>query len=181
MSLPPGLIIRAGTPGDAAFIQRVHEESIRGLGPRCYSRAQVESSGFRPDAGKLCPDRESGGERFLLAEPETGGGRLASFCSFGGDRVIGLYTHPHWARRGVAGALLACAEAAILADGHQRVRITATLGGSAFYEKHGYRVFQARQLPHPRWAVRGGAGDGEEVSAGPLFPPRPPIGGEGAA
>ena len=43
MSLPPGLILRAGTPGDAGFIQQLHEESIRGLGPRCYSRAEVES------------------------------------------------------------------------------------------------------------------------------------------
>ena len=85
-----------------------------------------------------------GSERFLVAEPETGGGRLASFCSFGGDRIIGLYTHPHWAGRGVAGSLLACAEVAILADGHERIGITATLGGRAFYEKHGYRVFQAR-------------------------------------
>jgi putative acetyltransferase len=144
MSLPPGLIIRAGTPGDAPFIQRVHEESIRGLGPRCYSRAQVESwaSGLVPEGYVRAMNR--GGERFLLAEPETGGGRLASFCSFGGDRIIGLYTHPDWAGRGVAGALLGCAEAAILADGHERIGITATLGGRAFYEKHGYRVFRAR-------------------------------------
>src|ERR1700722_620921 len=127
MSLPPGLIIRAGTPGDAPFIQRLHEESIRGLGPRCYSRAQVESwaSGLRLERYGWAMTQ--GGERFLLAEPETGGGRRASFCSFGGDRIIGLYTHPHWAGRGVAGALLACAESAILADGHERIGITATL------------------------------------------------------
>ncbi len=144
MSLPPGLIIRAGTPGDAPFIQRVHEESIRGLGPRCYSRAQVESwaSGLVPEGYVRAMNR--GGERFLLAEPETGGGRLASFCSFAGNRIIGLYTHPHWAGRGVAGALLGCAEAAILADGHERIGITAAIGGRAFYEKHGYRVFRAR-------------------------------------
>jgi hypothetical protein len=44
----------------------------------------------------------------------------------------------------VGGALLGRAEAAIVADGHERIGITATLGGRAFYEKHGYRVIQAR-------------------------------------
>ena len=44
----------------------------------------------------------------------------------------------------MAGALLARAEAAITADGHERIGITATLVGRAFYEKHGYRVLQRR-------------------------------------
>ena len=82
MSLPPGLIIRAGTPGDAAFIQQVHEESIRGLGPRCYSRAEVESWASGLTLGGYVRAMNQDGERFLLAEPETAGGRLASFCSF---------------------------------------------------------------------------------------------------
>jgi len=144
MSLPPGLIIRAGTPGDAAFIQQIREESIRGLGPRCYSRAEVESWASGLTLGGYVRAMNQDGERFLLAEPETAGGRLASFCSFAGDRIIGLYTHPHWAGRGVAGALLARAEAAITADGHELIGITATLVGRAFYEKHGYRILQAR-------------------------------------
>jgi GNAT superfamily N-acetyltransferase len=143
MSLPPGLIIRAGTPGDAPFIQRVHEESIRGLGPRAYSRAQVESWASGLTLAGYVRAMNQGGERFLLAEPATGGGGLAGFCSFAGNRIIGLYTHPHWAGRGVAGVLLGRAEAAIVAEGHERIGITATLGGRAFYEKHGYRVLQA--------------------------------------
>ena len=69
MSLPPGLIIRAGTPGDAAFIQRVHEESIRGLGPRAYSRAQVESWASGLTLEGYVRAMNQGGERFLLAEP----------------------------------------------------------------------------------------------------------------
>ena len=125
-----------------------------------------------------------GGERFLLAEPETGGGRLASFCSFAGNRIIGLYTHPHWAGRGVAGALLARAEAAITADGHERIGITATLVGRAFYEKHGYRILQARDSRTRGGLCRRRAGDGEAgFRVRPLpprpFPPRPPIGGRG--
>ena len=104
MALPPGLILRAGTPGDAPFIQRVHEESIRGLGTRCYSRAEVESwaAGLKPQ--RYVQAMTQGDERFLLVEPEGGGGWLAAFCSFGADRIDNLYVHPDWARRGVAWA-----------------------------------------------------------------------------
>ena len=151
MSLPPGLILRAGTPGDAGFIQRLHEESIRGLGPRCYSRAEVESwaSSLRPDM--YIRAMTQGGESFLLAEPESGGGRLAGFCSFAGERICGLYVHPRWAGRGVARALLLPAEAAVIAGGHAVIRISASLPGQAFYRKHGYRVLQPLA-----WRTRGG-------------------------
>jgi len=151
MLLPPGLILRAGTPGDAGFIQRLHEESIRGLGPRCYSRAEVESwaSSLRPDM--YIRAMTQGGESFLLAEPESGGGRLAGFCSFAGERICGLCVHPRWAGRGVARALLLPAEAAVIAGGHAVIRISASLPGQAFYRKHGYRIL--RPLA---WRTRGG-------------------------
>jgi putative acetyltransferase len=152
MPLPPGLVIRVGTPGDAGFLQRLHEDSIRGLGPCCYSRAEVESwaAGLTCDGYVRAMTR--GGESFLLAEPATdAAGRLAGFCSFAGDRICGLYVHPRWAGQGVAGALLAPAERAVLAAGHGTIRITASLPGLAFYEKHGYRVLRSRG-----WRTRGG-------------------------
>jgi putative acetyltransferase len=152
MPLPPGLIIRVGTPGDAGFLQRLHEESIRGLGPRCYSRAEVESwaAGLKLEGYVRAMTR--GGETFLIAEPaRDAGGRLAGFCSFAGDRICGLYVHPRWAGKGVASALLAPAEAAIVAEGHRTIRISASLPGLAFYEKHGYRALRSLA-----WRTRGG-------------------------
>ena len=146
MLLPPGLILRAGTPGDAGFIQQLHEESIRGLGPRCYSRAEVESwvSSLIPSG--YIRAMTQGGESFLLAEPgKNAGGRLAGFCSFTRDEIEGLYVHPRWARRGVGSALLLRAEAAILAAGGRVVRLSASLIGQPLYEKHGYRIVGSRQ------------------------------------
>jgi hypothetical protein len=35
-----------------------------------------------------------GGETFLLADIVSGGGRLAGFCSYGGDQIYGLYIRP---------------------------------------------------------------------------------------
>ena len=145
MALPPGLILRAGTPGDAPLIQRVHEESIRGLGPRWYSRAEVESwaAGLKPQ--RYVQAMTQGDERFLLVEPEGGGGWLAAFCSFGTDRIDNLYVHPDWARRGVGEFLLARAEAAIRDAGHGSIRVIATLVGRPLYEKRGYRVLRQRE------------------------------------
>jgi predicted N-acetyltransferase YhbS len=65
--------------------------------------------------------------------------------------VKGLYVAPAWARRGVGGALLRQAEAAIVAAGHRRIRIGASLSGQAFYERHGYRV-----VDRHGWKTRGG-------------------------
>ena len=146
MPLPPGLVIRVGTPGDAGFIQRLHEESIRGLGPRCYSRAEVESWASSLRSSMYVYAMTQGGESFLLAEPaENAGGRLAGFCSFLGGVIEGLYVHPDWARRGVGSALLASAEAAILAGGGRSVRVSASLVGQPLYEKHDYRIVGSRQ------------------------------------
>lgn len=146
MPLPPGLVIRAGTPGDAGFIQRVHEDSIRGLGPRCYSRAEVESWASSLTPGGYVRAMTQGGESFLLAEPaENAGGRLAGFCSFTRGEIEGLYVHPRWARRGVGSALLVCAEAALFAGGQRVVRVSGSLVGQPLYEKHGYRIVGSRQ------------------------------------
>jgi len=146
MPLPPGLVIRVGTPGDAGFIQRLHEESIRGLGPRCYSRAEVESWASSLRSSMYVYAMTQGGESFLLAEPaENAGGRLAGFCSFLGGVIEGLYVHPDWARRGVGSALLLRAEAAILAGRHRTVRVSASLIGQPLYERHGYRIVGSRQ------------------------------------
>jgi putative acetyltransferase len=146
MPLPPGLVIRVGTPGDAGFIQRLHEESIRGLGPRCYSRAEVESWASSLRSDMYVRAMTQGGESFLLAEPaEKGGGQLAGFCSFTRDEIEGLYVHPRWARRGIGSPLLLRAEAAILAGGGRRVCVSASLIGQPLYDKHGYRIVGSRQ------------------------------------
>jgi putative acetyltransferase len=147
MSLPAGVRIRVAGPGDAPFIQQVHEDSIRGLGPRAYSRAEVESwaGGLKPTGYVWAMTQ--GGEDFLLAEAD----RIVAFCSFAADEVRGLYVHPAWAGRGIGRELLVCAEAAIRAGGHERARIGASLTGQRFYAAQGYRIVAKRG-----WKTRGG-------------------------
>ncbi len=149
--MPSGLIIRPGTTGDAPFIQRVHEESIRGTSPGFYSRAELESwaSGLHMD--RYAWAMNFADERYVLAEVEGEGGNLAGFCSWLPGEVKGLYIHPAWLRRGVAGALMDHAERAIIAAGAMRIHLGASRIARPFYEKRGYRM--VRRL---EWKSRGG-------------------------
>jgi ribosomal protein S18 acetylase RimI-like enzyme len=141
--------LRAGTPADGPALRDLHEASIRAHDISAYSAEEVESW-----VGVLEPHRygeamTKDGEVFLLAVAADGA--LAGFCSYKADEVIGLYVAPDRGRQGIGSALLAAAEAAIAAAGHDRIRIGASLSGRAFYEAHGYRVTADRV-----WKSRGG-------------------------
>jgi putative acetyltransferase len=92
-------------------------------------------------------------ERFILAEVAKGeGGRLAGFCSWSRDRVVGLYIHPAWAGRGVASVLMDHAEVAILAAAQLPcIHLAASALARPFYERRGYKVIRRRD-----WITRGG-------------------------
>ncbi len=151
MALPPGLRLRVATPGDAPFIQRVHEESIRGAPANIYSRAELESWAGGLKAEGYVATMNRGGETFLIAEIAKGSGALAGFCSYDGGRIHGLYIHPQWTGRGLAGALMDCAEGAILAAGAERISVSASLLARPLYERRGYAVVGRRD-----WKTRGG-------------------------
>ncbi len=91
-------------------------------------------------------------ERFILADAATGdGGRLAGFCSWHPDQIVGLYIHPAWAGCGVASVLMDHAEDAIIAEGAGRILLSASAIALPFYESRGYRITRRRD-----WKTRGG-------------------------
>jgi len=149
--LPRGLRLRRGTPGDAPAIQRVHEESIRGAPADFYSRAELESwaSGLKAERYVHAMDRV--GETFLVADIVGGCGRLAGFCSYGGDQIYGLYIHPRWTGRGLASRMIELAEEALLAAGARTLKISASAVARPLYERHSYVVWRQRF-----WRTRGG-------------------------
>jgi GNAT superfamily N-acetyltransferase len=91
------------------------------------------------------------GETFLVADIVKGGGRLAGFCSFGGDQIYGLYIQPDWTGRGLASRMIELAEEALLAAGTRTLRISASAIARPLYEKQGYVVWRRRA-----WRTRGG-------------------------
>jgi putative acetyltransferase len=147
------LILRPGTTGDAPFIQRVHEASIRGAAVGIYSRAELESWATALHMDRYIWAMNFAGQRYILAEVAKGeGGKLAGFCSWSPDRIVGLYIHPAWAGRGVATALMNQAEEAIIAAAQPAcIHLAASAPARPFYEKRGYRVVRQRD-----WKTRGG-------------------------
>ena len=149
MKLPPGVTIRAGTTGDAPFIRRVHEDSIRGLGTKAYSRAEVESwvAGLQPN--HYAWGMTHGGVIYFVAEaPGTG---VIGFCCYVAGEVLALYILPEWTGRGIGTALLGRAEGAIEAAGYDLAHLVAALTSVSFYCARGYREIRRRE-----WKTRGG-------------------------
>ncbi len=145
------MIIRPGTTGDAPFIERVHRDSIRGTPSGFYSRAELESWASGLHMERYVWAMNFADERYILAEVDGEGGNLAGFCSWLPAEVKGLYIHPAWLRRGVAGTLMDHAERAIVAAGASRIRLGASRIARPFYEKLGYRTIRRLE-----WKSRGG-------------------------
>jgi GNAT superfamily N-acetyltransferase len=87
--------------------------------------------------------------------PAACGGWSRRMTHFGGDhspgrdarllqspseaaRVRAMYTHPHFARRGLGRAMLAHCERAAAAEGFTRVELVATMAGLPLYRACGY-------------------------------------------
>ena len=139
---------RDGTPADAETIARIQADAIRRLGRTAYTPDECESwaAGLHPR--RYC-EKIADGDRFRIATDQDGWPLGVAWWH--GAEIVGLYVDPDWSRRGVGAALLADAEAAIGAEGHDRIRIGAALSGLAFYQRHGYR-----QVAAQAWTTRGG-------------------------
>jgi putative acetyltransferase len=170
-ALPAGLRLRFATPGDAPFIQRVHEESIRGAPGNHYSRAELESWAAGLKSERYVWAMNHGGETYLVADIVNGGGALAGFCSYGGTQIYGLYIHPDWMGRGLASEMLDHAERALFATGTRHIHIGASLIARPLYERHGYAIVRRRG-----WETRGGlVMDAFDMEKKIAFSPRPTI------
>lgn len=137
--------LRDATPGDADAIRRVHEASIRGLGPDAYDDRQVEAWAAGCATADYAASIGDAATEFVVAEDE---GSVVGFGSLSHDaddypidvdaEVTAVYVSPAVARQGVGTALLDELEARARSLGAERLVLTASRNAVPFYRRHGY-------------------------------------------
>ena len=162
-SIPAGepasepLRLRLARPGDVPDLQRLIEDSVRGLVARDYDAAQIESSlrhVFSVDSTLIADGT------YYVVELEGRllgcGGWSRRRTPFGGDQAhavhdVGLrdpavdaavmrafFVHPDWSGHGLGRMILDACESAARQAGFGRFELVATLTGVPFYAARGY-------------------------------------------
>jgi GNAT superfamily N-acetyltransferase len=160
--------VRLAMKADIPALEELIRHSARELGTGYYSVAQTEGAlmgAFGVDS-QLIRD-----ETYYVIEEDgvlaAAGGWSFRAANFGGDamenavserlhpstepaRIRAFFTHPAYARRGLARRLLDRCEAAATQAGFSRFQLTATLPGVPFYLAQGYRKLdhQTYELPN---------------------------------
>jgi GNAT superfamily N-acetyltransferase len=148
--------LRAATREDLPALQRLIEQSVRGLSGPFYTLAQIESALrhiFGPDT-QLIDDRTY----FIISAPEglaAAGGWSRRRTLYGGDqmksaedplldpvtepaRIRAFFVHPDWARRGLGRQLYDRCAAEAAAAGFHNLELMATLPGEPLYRALGF-------------------------------------------
>lgn len=149
------LSIRPFQPEDAATLSALYAASVRALGARDYSDAQIEAwASLTPSAGSLV-ERMGDGRTRLVAVLDD----IAGFIDVEADGHIDLlYVEPGAAGLGVARALLETAEALAPLSGAGRLHAEASETARPVFERLGYSVvarrdFEVAGVAIHNWAV----------------------------
>ena len=163
---PSAVSLRQATHADVPSLQRLIEASVRTLGVRHYTPAQIEASLehlFGVDRQLI----EDGTYVVATVGPTIvgAGGWSRRKTPFGGDQatdvrdagwrdpavdpavIRAFFVHPDWTRCGIGRALLRHCEADAAAEGFTCFELTATLSGHAFYRDAGYRDTDTISIP----------------------------------
>ena len=163
--------IRRAASADTPRLRELIEASVRKLQAEDYSKEQMEGaleSVFGVDS-QLIEDgtyfvaeaRNSAADSWEIAGC---GGWSKRRTLFGGDawtgredslldprtdaaKIRAFFVHPHWARKGVGGRILAACEDAAKAAGFARYEMGATLTGAKLFGARGYLEIDRIQVP----------------------------------
>jgi putative acetyltransferase len=152
------VVIRPYRADDAPQMAQLYFESVRALGPRGYTPAQVTAWAPAPLAPIDVLTRAADGRTtFVAADADD---RVVAYADLEPDgHVDHLYCHPDFAGRGVASRLLE----ALIAHAIQRrlpaLHVEASELARPVFERHGFTVtarrdFEIRGVPIHNYAMR---------------------------
>lgn len=149
------LSIRPYQPGDAAVLPALYECSVRQLGARDYSGAQIEAwASLAPSAEALDGRMEDGRIRLVAVTDD-----IAGFIDVETDGHIDLlYVAPAAAGSGVARTLLETAEVLAPLSGALRLYAEASETARPVFERLGFSIigrrdFEVAGVAIHNWAV----------------------------
>ncbi|MFI5335936.1 MAG: GNAT family N-acetyltransferase [Opitutales bacterium] len=135
--MPDPFTLRPFRPDDLPGLVRLFGETIHAINLGDYTPAQVEAwAPAQPDLGRW--RQKLAAEEVLVAEQA---GRMVGFCSWDPTGYLDfLYVHHACQRQGIAAALYAAAEQAMLAKGLARVHTQASVTAQPFFLSRGFKV-----------------------------------------
>ncbi|HYU26676.1 MAG TPA: GNAT family N-acetyltransferase [Thermoanaerobaculia bacterium] len=122
--------IRRATDDDRVAIARLHEASIRALGPARYTAEEVDSW-----AAGVAPDRYFIEQAMYVA---TSDGEVIAFGHYVNGEIMAVYVDPAHVHRGVGRLMMAKLEEVARADGATHLYLNAALNSVGFYAACGY-------------------------------------------
>ena len=128
------LVVRTFEPADAAAVAALIATTMRRSNARDYPLDRLEAliAYFTPERlRRLATEREC-----LVA---LVGGHVIGTGAREGEELLTFFVHPDHQGRGVGARLLARLEATARAAGLRRLRVEASVTGTPFYERCGYR------------------------------------------
>ena len=149
------LSIRPYQPSDAAALSALYEASVRVLGVRDYSPAQIEAWASRAPSADELDRRMADGRSRLVAVT----GDVAGFIDVEPDGHIDLlYVAAASAGQGVGRLLIETAEALAPLSGATRLYAEASETARPVFDKLGFSViarrdFEVAGVPIHNWAV----------------------------
>ena len=122
--------IRRATDADRVAIARLHEASIRALGPAGYTAEEVDSwaAGVHPQNYPL--------EQEVYVAVDDG--EVVAFGHYEHGEIMAVYVDPNHLRRGVGRLMMAKLEEVARAAGAKHLHLNAALNSVDFYAACGY-------------------------------------------
>ncbi|GAA0869573.1 GNAT family N-acetyltransferase [Brevundimonas basaltis] len=150
------LSIRPWRPSDSGALSALYEASVRRLGARDYTPAQIEAWASLTPSPEALTARMQDGRSRLVAESNAD---VAGFIDIEPDGHIDLlYVAPSATGQGVARTLLETAEALAPVSGAARLYAEASETARPVFERLGFSVvarrdFEVAGVPIHNWAV----------------------------
>jgi putative acetyltransferase len=124
-------------PRDLARVIETYTASVRSLASQFYPPERLAA--WAPIAQDEARWRDRlGALHTIVVEAD---GLIAGFASYTDDGYLDfLFTHPNFARRGIATRLYHRVESALVAAGASMVTAHVSLAARAFFDRHGFQV-----------------------------------------